>query len=517
MKDFEEHPESVAYWFKLHLHPAKMSKSSNSQPFEIPPLPTGVTLERVYEDIMRYLMKNAQKFFEMTIPNGAAIWSRLCDAIVIVLATPNEWGVYEQATLRKAAISASLVTETNEGHLLQFVTESEASVHYALANPRSEWLTQGTVFAVVDCGGSTVDTTVYRCTSVDPLNLEEACPGECVQAGGIFVDREVERMLKEKLGGSPFSDPKIIRDMVCSFENDVKPQFDGMMDEYSFKFGSVNDNEPSRGITKGRMIVSAKDLKEAFDVITNQIIASCFKSLIDQKAKYVILVGGFAESPYVRKVLWNALNEYDIQVVRVSDHLEKAAAEGAMIGRIKQFVIARAVKATFGGCVRECYNKNLHRDRRNAARLYPDGTKRVDHAFHAWVTKGTVLQGTFAHKLSYHSTWDAASLSKSELFDKLATMKIEVFAWNGGSVPVWCKDENGEALNGMRLICTLKADLSALSGGLQIRNGPRGTKFYRAEYDVCIYFGGTQLYAKMQWKEKGIIREGPVTVMPYIS
>lgn len=53
----------------------------------------------------------------------------------------------------------------------------------------------------------------------------------------------------------------------------------------------------------------------------------------------------------------------------------------------------------------------------------------------------------------------------------------------------------------MRLICTLSANLSALAGGLQIKHGPHGVKFYRVDYDVCIYFGGTQLHAKLQWKE----------------
>ncbi|KIM20667.1 hypothetical protein M408DRAFT_333876, partial [Serendipita vermifera MAFF 305830] len=369
-QDFEDNPKNVAYWFKLHLHPRTMLKTSESREFEIPPLPAGVTIERVYTDIMRYLMDNTRIFFETTTPNGAEIWERLRDTIVVVLATPNEWGIREQATLRKAAICASLVTEENAGQLVQFVTEAEASVHYALANPRGEWLKKNTVFAVIDCGGSTVDTTVYRCVSTDPLSLKEACPSECVQAGGIFVDRGVEMMLKRRLHRSVFADPEIIRGMVNSFENDIKPQFDGTMDEYSLKFGSVRDNEPSIGINKGKITVSAKELTDVFDAVTRQIITSCFGSLEKQKAKYVILVGGFAESPYVRRALWKALERLDIQVVRIADHLKKAAAEGAIIGRIKQFVVARAVKETYGGCVRQNYDKKLHRDRKHAAKLY---------------------------------------------------------------------------------------------------------------------------------------------------
>ena len=85
----------------------------------------------------------------------------------------------------------------------------------------------------------------------------------------------------------------------------------------------------------------------------------------------------------------------------------------------------------------------------------------------------------------------------------------------------------------MRLVCTLNADLSALAGGLKIQTGPHGERFYRVDYNVCVYFGGTQLRAYLQWKERvstfachnmsmltarqGVLREGPVAVMPYVS
>jgi hypothetical protein len=130
---------------------------------------------------MNYLIENTRQFFEKTTADGAEIWARLRDTMVVVLATPNGWDIREQSTLRKAAIRASLVTEENAGHLLRFVTESEASVHYAIANDSGTWLKKRTIFAVIDCGGSTVDTTVYQCVSTEPLCLKEACPSECVQ------------------------------------------------------------------------------------------------------------------------------------------------------------------------------------------------------------------------------------------------------------------------------------------------------------------------------------------------
>jgi hypothetical protein len=91
----------------------------------------------------------------------------------------------------------------------------------------------------------------------------------------------------------------------------------------------------------------------------------------------------------------------------------------------------------------------------------------------------------------------------------------------------------GVVAKGMRLICTLNADLSALAGALRVQTGKRGKTFYRVDYNVCVYFGGTQLRANLQWKEdvrtfssssrtsltksQGVLREGPVSVMPYVS
>ncbi|KIM23492.1 hypothetical protein M408DRAFT_27841 [Serendipita vermifera MAFF 305830] len=516
LQDFDEYPDNVAYWFKLHLNLATISQSRISRS-EIPPLPKGVTIEQVYADLMRYLMVNTQRFFEMTTPNGAEIWARLRDIMVIVLATPNGWDIREQAKLREAAIKASLVTKENAGHLLQFVTEAEASVHYALAQHSSQWLRNKTVFAVVDCGGSTIDTTIYRCMSTSPLSLYETCPSQCVQAGGIFVNREVQKLLEDKLKKSTFDDHEIIKSMIDVFEKDVKPKFNGVLSQYELKFGTLIDNDLPSGIERGTITLSNEELKPAFDAVVNEITASCSGVIVKQKAEYVLIVGGFGESPYLRNTLSQKLTPYGIQVVTVGDHVKKAAAEGAIISHIKQFVIARAARATFGGCVRSLYDRSLHHERKDAIEVYPDGSKRVNGTFHAWITKGTVLQGTFAYKLSYHVAWDATSTSKPELAHKLGDIGIEVFSWEGGNIPIWCKDEHGQILNGMRFICTLNANLSALAGGLQTITGRNGKRFYRVDYDVCVYFGGTRLRAKLQWKEKGILREGPVTIMPYVS
>ena len=149
--------------------------------FEIPKLPADITIERVYADITAYLMEITQRFFEEKTPNGARIWSRLRNMMVITLSTPNGWDMREQNILRKAAIQAGLVTDKNAADLVQFVTEAEASVHVTLANDTESWLKKDTTFAVVDAGGSSVDITIYECKSTNPVELREVCVRESVQ------------------------------------------------------------------------------------------------------------------------------------------------------------------------------------------------------------------------------------------------------------------------------------------------------------------------------------------------
>jgi hypothetical protein len=149
--------------------------------FEIPKLPAGITIERAYADMMGYLMEITQRFYEGNAPNGARIWSRLRNTMIIVLSTPNGWDMREQNILRKAAIQAGLVAEKNAADLVQFVTEAEASVHVTLAKDTESWLKNDTTFAVVDAGGSSVDVTIYECKSTNPLELREVCIRESVQ------------------------------------------------------------------------------------------------------------------------------------------------------------------------------------------------------------------------------------------------------------------------------------------------------------------------------------------------
>ncbi|CAE6507898.1 unnamed protein product [Rhizoctonia solani] len=212
--------------FKLHLQPKDLRKKD----VELDPLPLGVFLDQVYSDFLGYLLKHTKAYVEKRILLGKKIWEKYKPTMEVVLAHPNGWGAEEQAFLRQAAINSGFVDSDKALSQVQFVTEAEASVHYCLhhSNLRQR-LQDGTTLAVCDAGGSTVDTTLYSVVSTSPvLQLREVHIPNSVQAGGVFVNAEFDKFIRQALKDLGLSQDKIIEfatTAVDDFENFAKRNF----------------------------------------------------------------------------------------------------------------------------------------------------------------------------------------------------------------------------------------------------------------------------------------------------
>ncbi|KAG8807374.1 hypothetical protein FRC17_004491 [Serendipita sp. 399] len=262
-RELDEEEYEIARWFKLRLHPESMKVEPSHNGFdelEVPPLPRGVSLFQVYTDFIQYIYRVAKDFFVNNTPNGLQIWNRLESRIPIIFCIPNGWDMSQNALLTDASIKSGIVTTANAEDRLWFITEGEASVHYALAHTNTaEWLREGTIFAVTDAGGSTVDSTLYRCHSERPLLLEEVCASVCVQAGGVFVDRAMENVLKNRLAESNYGDPETIAIIIRQFEQKTKRIFDGHQFSNVISFGTPRDNDKERNIVKGKISLGREE------------------------------------------------------------------------------------------------------------------------------------------------------------------------------------------------------------------------------------------------------------------
>ncbi len=84
---------------------------------------------------MVYLLRCAHKYITETHANGLDLWASVGDKIDFVLSHPNGWEGTQQSQMRSAAILAKLVPDTSAGNVrLSFVTEGEASLHFAIQN-----------------------------------------------------------------------------------------------------------------------------------------------------------------------------------------------------------------------------------------------------------------------------------------------------------------------------------------------------------------------------------------------
>lgn len=144
----------LAEQFKLHVHPPSMATPHG---ITMIPLPPRVVVEQIYTDILDYLFRHTQRFFEekeFELEGGGQIWRKLAlqNAIEFIIAHPSGWGLEEQSMLRRATVKATLVpTLQMAAHRVQFVGEAEASVHYVMfhADLQSRLQVSDTAFSCI--------------------------------------------------------------------------------------------------------------------------------------------------------------------------------------------------------------------------------------------------------------------------------------------------------------------------------------------------------------------------------
>jgi len=231
--------------FTHHLYPAAMRSAYNNA---VPPLPYGVAIKKIYTDFLKYLFEYTQDWVKRST---TIEWDRLKNSYVLVMAIPNGWDGTQQAFLRSVVVDAGALPANHGPNRLRFVSKAEASIHFAAGHEGiGRGLRQGSTIAVCNAGGSTVNTSVYACTSAWPtFELREVTSNECVQAGGIFVDEAARQFLEHKLASSTkYGTPKTINDAVYEFERKTA----SLIFSHYYLFNSLRRNFRSAGSTASR-------------------------------------------------------------------------------------------------------------------------------------------------------------------------------------------------------------------------------------------------------------------------
>ncbi|KAJ2932548.1 hypothetical protein H1R20_g4563, partial [Candolleomyces eurysporus] len=498
-------------WFKLHLRPLNDS-SDGSITTQLPPLPQGKTVIGVYSDFMKYLHKCARSYIEQTHPNGIDLWKSLAPKAEYILSHPNGWEGSQQNQMRRAAITAGLIPDTQAGHdRLFFVTEGEASLHYSLENGLpADSMKQGDGVVIVDAGGGTVDISAYAQSTETPAGstsqvFEEIAPPQCHFHGSVFVSLHARVFLSNLLAESAFIDD--LDTIVRCFDKTTKLRFRSQNDPQFIKFGSTRDNEPETNIRYGQLKLSGQDVAQFFEPSI-----TCVVNAVREQRKnahkpfsHVVLVGGFASSDWLYDNVRERLGPDGFNVIRPENHLNKAVADGAMSFYIDHCVRTRVSKFTYGQFSNTKFDPHNAEHQRRVHDTYVSlsGQKNVRNNFSIILPKNTQVSETKEFSKDFH-------ISRKTI-DKLTTANVNVWCYRGQlATPQW-KDVDRENYT---KLCAIEVDLSHLRSIADQfkRMGPDGA-YYRLHYKLILLFGLSELKAVFSWKENGAEKRSPAKII----
>ncbi|MFE6837850.1 Hsp70 family protein [Streptomyces sp. NPDC057705] len=407
------------------------------------------------------------------------------------LTVPAIWGDYQKQLMREAAVSAGLPDDEQR---LQLVIEPEAAAYHArvsgvrtvrASGRRASLMTKGSRFLVADCGGGTVDITAYR---TDERNrLEEIGRDFGGKYGSEYVNQAfLEKILVKRLGSFEVMDrvqveaPAALLEVLGSWEkakvnvdttsqDDIFLQLPAAIDRLLGKEERVALGKQQDGITD-HIIVTAAEARDVFESVVPDILELIDRQLTEMKVQrrnapgreLVILVGGFASSPYLQERLQEHLaGRAD---VLVPPDPQVAVLLGAVHYTYDPQTKSRRTKFTYGCDVASNFRPGV--DPEEKKYVLPDGRVKCKDRFKVFVAAG---QSVPVDEEVVHSF--------SPLYEDQKNLTFDLYA-SGGKSPGYVTDPGCVKIGVVRVdlsdvmhlpLSSRSVSLSMMFGEVQIR------------------------------------------------
>lgn len=296
------------------------------------------------------------------------------DEIGWCLTVPAMWDDYQKQVMRQAAYEAGMPSE--DGRVI-LALEPEAAAHHALVSgvrlpgvDRAATLTErGGRFMVVDCGGGTVDITAYRIDEAGLMVEIGRVHGD--KSGSAYLNRVfAETVLTKRLGGVEEMErlesqcPAALEELLDAWEHaklhasielaqplylSISKSLDRHLSDQTRKMlpdlqGGVDDH----------IVVSPEEVRDIFEEVVPRVLALIDWQLDEmynfdgpaETPDAVLLVGGFASSPYLQeRVRSHLFGRADMRVV---PNPATAVLAGAVHFAYAPRTRARRSKYTYG-------------------------------------------------------------------------------------------------------------------------------------------------------------------------
>ena len=361
---YVEGTHAIFHRYKMQLHDQPDKKTIRADIGDIE-LPTEVVFARALE-IMKQKVLDQAASRGMPFSTLSTLW---------VLTVPAIWTAKAKQMMRHAAYKAGLIASEASSQLMLALEPECAALQ---AHVDSQVLRQGYKYAILDCGGGTIDTTAYVIDGIAPLNLREIHRATGGGWGSTYIDRELIKVLR-----SIFGNPRCLEQgqmalfdfltnvweaakVRISQENLDNPDYrlsinvmaiTDELDDDDFDLGGAikryNARHPSQApITKygARNIRLPRDVINAIFHPALSKIEGHVKSLLRKlpALDYIVIVGGFGSSDVLQNTVRKAVAASRTQVVTV-DKASLAIVMGAVrFGLDPRVVRERRAKMTYG-------------------------------------------------------------------------------------------------------------------------------------------------------------------------
>ena len=372
----DEPPLAVLYTeFKMLLKPgvsadpASLSVGGASTRRDGPP-PEPVPLLLVIQRVLEAVAKAARD----RIVTHLGVAAAAAQPPLWVVTVPATWDTQCKAHMRRAAVAAGLVPSVDASNLL-LAPEPECALLTAIAEvaPAVRERFAGKHVVVLDSGRSSADITVQKVVSLRPLVLSEVAPPQGGPWGAREVDRQMRLFLTMLLGRE------------AMYKAGVRTLMT-LMDKWKIDRASVGTEDPGAGEEVDAVTLRMGDIMDAaelgrdymnaqvqacnwragrdiltfhsrhkllklhgilvrsfFDPVTTEITTCLRDTLARHSAGYVLLVGGFGNSPYLMREVRRVLTEVGgIDLVRPA-RPRTVVVSGAALYALQPAVEARPV------------------------------------------------------------------------------------------------------------------------------------------------------------------------------
>ncbi|KAH8715147.1 Heat shock protein 12B [Beauveria bassiana] len=274
------------------------------------------------------------------------------------LTIPASWSEKAKLLTKAAAMEAGFGNRAIDRVML--ISEPEAAAQYTLKSSfhhLETFVQKNTGVMVCDCGGGTVDITTYEIEQVQPLlKLREIAVGIAGKCGATFVDRNLFKLMADRFGEA-FSD-------LDPEQTGPGSTFMNHFEQRKKDFSSSNASRRAHRIPllmpalkhtsrtekfyekrSSSILLTHGDLVDIFKPVVKKIKFLIEDQVYQTKEKgetpisTIVLVGGFASSPYLRESIQDWCDENEMRLTTPMSGAWSAIVCGAVLRGLEGSIV----------------------------------------------------------------------------------------------------------------------------------------------------------------------------------